>query len=115
METRAPAKLATPEVTVEPAPGAAAPQGKELAGRGLLDAVLQTTRAAPTPAAGALEEFLAECDPWRALAHWLTRSGATRARPTRDEVGRVLARDIARLDDLLSRQVNAILHHPCFQ
>lgn len=34
---------------------------------------------------------------------------------TRQELAQSLSRDIARLDALLSRQVNAILHHPQFQ
>jgi type VI secretion system protein ImpD len=109
MEARATVKPAGPEVTVAPA-------GKEPAGAGLLDAVLQAGQGgAPTRAAGALEEFLGQRDPWQALAFWLSRSGSLRGRPTRDQVARLLLRDIARLDGLLSGQVNAILHHPRFQ
>jgi type VI secretion system protein ImpD len=106
MEASAPTKPAAPEVTAtpDPAPG------------GLLEAVLQATRGAPPArAAGALDEFLAQRDPWQALAFWLARSGPARGRPTRDQVARLLVRDIARLDGLLSAQVNAILHHPRFQ
>src|SRR5262245_64462102 len=105
MEARATVKPAAPEVTVAPA-------GKEPAGAGLLDAVLQASQGgAPTRAAGALDEFLGQRDPWQALAFWLSRSGSLRGRPTRDQVARLLLRDIARLDALLSGQVNAILHH----
>src|SRR5438046_7948885 len=86
--------------------------GNELAGRGLLDAVLEATQAAPPgrtapprrAAADALQEFLGESSPWQALALWLRRSGALRGRLTRDHVARLLSRDIARLDALLSRQ-----------
>jgi type VI secretion system ImpC/EvpB family protein len=106
----------TRELDRDAAPASAAPAGADLAGRGLLDAVLEVTQAAgPGPAAGALKEFLGESSPWQALGLWLRRSGALRGRPTRDRVARLLNRDIARLDGLLSRQVNAILHHPRFQ
>ncbi len=34
---------------------------------------------------------------------------------TNEEIARRLGREIARLDDLIARQVNVILHHPAFQ
>src|SRR5206468_2494459 len=59
--------------------------------------------------------FLAESEPWKALAAWLRLADHPPAVPLKEEVARVLGRDIARIDDLISRQVNAILHHPSFQ
>src|SRR5438874_318990 len=80
----------------------------------LLDAVLAATpaeRAAPDGLAG----FLRERSPWQALAWWLRQSGLADGRPTRRQVVGRLTRDIARIDALITRQVNAILHHPAFQ
>src|SRR5579872_1454849 len=34
---------------------------------------------------------------------------------TRQEAARCIGREVARIDDLVARQVNAILHHPKFQ
>src|SRR5262245_8930811 len=80
----------------------------------LLDAVLAATPA-ERAAANGLAEFLRERSPWQALAWWLRRNGPRDDRPTRRAVVARLTRDIARLDALLTAQVNAILHHPTFQ
>jgi type VI secretion system ImpC/EvpB family protein len=61
-----------------------------------------------------LDEFLGGQSPEKALALWLAYRAPNR-RLARDQVARLLGRDIARLDALLSEQVNAILHHPDFQ
>jgi type VI secretion system protein ImpD len=82
--------------------------------RSLLDAVLAATPAERAAADG-LAEFLRERSPWASLAWWMRRSGRADHRLTRREVVARLTRDIARLDALLTRQVNAILHHPAFQ
>src|SRR5262245_911556 len=81
--------------------------------RTLLDAVLDATEAAAPRAI--LEEFLFESNPARALAIWLSQTTRVPAQLSREQICRRLSRDIARLDGLLSRQVNAILHHPAFQ
>ena len=90
---------------------------------GLLDAVIAGTQpgtgpagaAARTPAvAPVLEQFL-RADSATALRLWLGRNFWSRPNLSRDTIARALGRDIARLDALLSRQVNAILHHPQFQ
>jgi type VI secretion system ImpC/EvpB family protein len=60
-----------------------------------------------------LDRFLQEPSPWKALATWLAQSPARPA--TKQQVAHVLCREIARIDVLLARQVNAILHHPSFQ
>jgi type VI secretion system ImpC/EvpB family protein len=69
----------------------------------------------PAPEATRLEQFLQEPSPGRALALWF--HGLTRppAGWSRREVAQQLTREIARIDALLSRQVNVILHHPAVQ
>jgi type VI secretion system protein ImpD len=62
-----------------------------------------------------LDSFLDERDAARALEIWLGGHGLSLAGLTLDRIKRLLSRDIARLDGLLARQVNAILHHPRFQ
>jgi type VI secretion system ImpC/EvpB family protein len=62
-----------------------------------------------------LDRFLQEPSPWKALALWLGRAACRRGPRTRGRLARLLSRDIARLDALLGRQVNAVLHHPDFQ
>jgi type VI secretion system ImpC/EvpB family protein len=100
-------------VYAEPAPAAAAPS--------LLDAVLAATPASGTdhrsPAAlvGRLDQFLTEPDTGEAVRLWFgTLPGQQHEDPKRRLV-RALNRDVARLDDLLTGQLNAVLHHPEFQ
>jgi len=69
----------------------------------------------PQQALALLELFLQEPSPAKALALWLSGSAAPGAPLGKHQVARILGRDIARLDTLLSAQVNAILHHPRFQ
>ena len=58
-----------------------------------------------------VEQFLAERDVGRALRLWLGSLDGW----TLEQAARRLSRDIARIDDLITRQVNAILHAPAFQ
>jgi type VI secretion system ImpC/EvpB family protein len=82
----------------------------------LIARVLGATATADGQASADLEEFLREPSPREALALWLNMSSAQECLPrTRQEIAQVLSRDIARLDALLTRQVNAILHHHAFQ
>ena len=90
----------------------------------LLDAVLASTRPAdtsapptvqPTASAARLDGFLREPSPWRSLAAWLGLSPTAPALPSRSEITRSLSRDIARIDGLINRQLNAIIHHPQYQ
>jgi type VI secretion system ImpC/EvpB family protein len=81
----------------------------------LLDAVVAATQDARAQEAAGLDAFLREPSPWQALVWWLRHSGVHEERPSRRQVVRLLVRDIARLDDLLNRQVNAILHNSTFQ
>jgi type VI secretion system ImpC/EvpB family protein len=62
-----------------------------------------------------LDEFLAEPSSGHALALWLGTAGVPRGPDAMERLARRLNRDIARLDCLLSEQVNAILHHPSSQ
>ena len=78
-----------------------------------LDALLAAPQRA-TPHA-LLDQFLHEPAPVRALALWLQYSHRDPTRLDREQIRRQLTREIARLDGLLNRQVNAILHHPAFQ
>jgi type VI secretion system ImpC/EvpB family protein len=83
--------------------------------RGLLAEVVTATVATATPAVGRLQRFLDEPDPWKALALWVGTAALRPGPETTSHLARLLNQDIARLDGLLSRQVNAILHHPQFQ
>jgi type VI secretion system ImpC/EvpB family protein len=83
-------------------------------GGGLLEHVL-ARGVAEAESQRTLDAFLGERDPGRAVQIWLAGQGLSASELTRDRIGRLLSRDIARLDGILSRQVNAILHHPRFQ
>ncbi|MCX7425428.1 MAG: type VI secretion system contractile sheath large subunit [Planctomycetia bacterium] len=86
--------------------------------RSLVDSVVEATDATRLEAPGVgearsrLEAFHGEPSPWRALVHWI---GPANARLDKRHIAGLLGRDIARLDELISRQVNAILHHRRFQ
>ena len=83
----------------------------------LIDALLQSTAAASSvsPPTGRLAELLAEPNSARALRIWLDDSFPTGVLPSREAVLSRLSREVARLDRILARQVNAILHQPRFQ
>ena len=66
------------------------------------------------PSLSRLDQFLSETSLPRAICLWLGLNDLS-ARPDRAEITRRLSRDIARIDDLIAGQVNAILHHPSFQ
>ena len=83
---------------------------------GLLDEVLQSTAKIRSDAGRSpLDQFLEEPSPWKALCLWFGLNECSTPLPTKPEITRRLSRVIARIDMLLSRQVNAILHHPAFQ
>jgi type VI secretion system ImpC/EvpB family protein len=85
---------------------------------GLLDAVLGAVEASGARSNSLLDRFLREPSPVKALAYWLgLTSSPLRPMPDREhgQLMRMLNRAIAELDALLTRQVNAILHHPSFQ
>jgi type VI secretion system ImpC/EvpB family protein len=80
----------------------------------LLAEMVRATGRAGEPSSR-LDRFLQENHAWRALCHWLDLDAGSARLPTKDEVGRRLVHDIARIDQLLETQVNAILHHESFQ
>lgn len=78
--------------------------------RGAVDAALGRGRAE------ALAAFLAEPDPLAALRAWFGPELLRYAKAGRwADIVAALDRDIAALDDLMSRQLDAILHHPRLQ
>ncbi|MEZ5978988.1 MAG: type VI secretion system contractile sheath large subunit [Planctomycetota bacterium] len=79
-----------------------------------LDAlVAQTVQCSDRPPFR-LDAFLSEPRAGRAAAIWLGL-GPGDAAPSRDEIVSSLLQDVAAIDDLVERQLNAILHHPEFQ
>jgi type VI secretion system protein ImpD len=83
---------------------------------GLVDAVLAATGpVGAEDAPSLLGRFLEERSPARALALWVRLTTAPGQPGGKEQVVRSLGRVIARLDDVLTRQTNAILHHPRFQ
>ena len=84
------------------------------AGPSLLDSVLDGTTAGGR-ASSRLERFLQEPRPGIAIREWLGPLPAVSGPALKQYLAQRLNRDIARLDALLNRQVNAILHHPDFQ
>jgi type VI secretion system ImpC/EvpB family protein len=93
-------------VAVRPGPGLKPPT---------LESLLDSAALASQSVGTDLDEFLSEPAPWKALAIWLGRGGRLRGPFSRGRVARMLLRDIAQIDAQLSRQLNAILHHPSFQ
>lgn len=66
-------------------------------------------------AADRLQRFLREPSTGAALQLWFGFTTATAAGIGKQEIVRRLGRDVARLDDMLTRQVNRIIHHRRFQ
>jgi type VI secretion system protein ImpD len=80
-----------------------------------LDAVLEATRLAPRPEVAPLDRFLDESSPWKSLHHWLGDDFDLKSPDLKLRVAQKLSRDIVRIDAMLNKQVNAILHHETFQ
>lgn len=88
----------------------------------LLDAVLAATsdapaqgEAKPAPATGRLERFLAASDVGDALREWFGAIPSAWGADLKGKLTRALNRDVARVDELLNAQLNAIIHHPAYQ
>jgi type VI secretion system protein ImpD len=92
----------------------AVPAPQVLVQPSLLDRILESAPA-PSESSNTLAHFLAEPSPARAIREWLGALPDLAAPALKRYVAVRLNRDIARLDALLSEQVNAILHHPDFQ
>ncbi len=95
--------------------GGAATVHSPAASSWLLDAVLSASGGAVSSAgtrdSTRLERFLDERNPLQAIAIWL----AGRTPATGRQLLQLLALDLAQIDDLLTAQINAILHQPQFQ
>ncbi len=96
----------------EPATPQAAPS--------LLDAVLAVTGEVvaerPAPAeVGRLDTFLREKDTAAAVHLWVGNFSPARNGELKQKLVRRLNADVARIDELLNAQVNAVLHHPAVQ
>ena len=107
---------ATTTVHAEPTPQEAAPS--------LLDAVLEATGdASPAPerpasvaaAPGRLDAFLRETDSLEAVRLWLGDIPERWRGEAKEKLVHRLNTDVARIDELLNAQLNAVLHHPAFQ
>src|SRR5262245_15620509 len=102
--------------TVRPEERVAPPAGEPAGGgRALLDAILDATARGPEPVPNKLDPFLNDPSPWRALVALLGPDFAYDGPDLKERIARLLNQAVARLDELLSGQVNAILHHPRFQ
>jgi type VI secretion system protein ImpD len=82
---------------------------------GLIGAVLEATEARGAAARPLYREFLAERSPERALALWARLTAPAARALDRRKLAQALGRCVARLDAMLTDQVNAVLHHPRFQ
>src|SRR4051812_48383206 len=84
----------------------------------LLDAVLAATGDAPAPQAqttGRLDRFLASTDVGEAVREWFGEIPSSWHADLKGKLTRAINRDVARVEELLNAQLNAILHHPAFQ
>lgn len=89
----------------------------------LFDAVIAATKSTfqieQTPqdvvSADTVAAFLAERSSAKAIVRWVGIETFRNPKTTVDRIIRLMQRDVARIDALLNRQVNAILHHPTFQ
>ena len=79
-------------------------------GAALLEEVL-SRGVAEAESQHSLDAFLHEQDWLRAVECWLRPKGISIRDLPRDRIDRLLSRDIARLDVMLTQQVNAILRH----
>lgn len=117
--------LGNAPIAAEPRDASSAPSGGKLppaqATEGAVSRALDAALSATRPGAGResdfLTTFLQEKSDARALALWLgtARRPTTSRRPAPASMASLLGRDLARLDALISEQVNAILHQPRFQ
>ena len=95
---------------VPPAGGRAGPAGRELL-RGLTEKSKSARREAET----GLERFLNEPSAVSALLQWLQGRLESRRQYDASALARLIVADIAMIDEMLTAQVNEILHHPSFQ
>lgn len=115
MNTKPDAESPSVSLLIQPgAPASALEESEER--KGLLEEVLEgTSRQRAGEVGKPIDRFLGETSPWKSVCQWLGLAGADSAVPDRSEITRLLSRDIAHIDALVSAQVNALLHHPAFQ
>jgi type VI secretion system protein ImpD len=95
-------------------PGGGSPPVAALpAGRDLLDA--GAGREQRDRAFAAMRAFVAEKRPAHALALWFGGRERDGFPDTVPKLRSAVARDVARIDELVSEQLDAVLHHPRFQ
>jgi type VI secretion system protein ImpD len=109
--TPVPTDTSAPPRTGGPSGNAAPPASPE----GMLDAVVKSTLATRANAVSPVDAFLKARTTEQSLAAWFRTNAIDPAGLTKARVVRLLNRDVARIDALLTRQVNVILHHPRFQ
>ncbi|MCI0705279.1 MAG: type VI secretion system contractile sheath large subunit [Planctomycetia bacterium] len=99
----------------------AEPAPEPVAAPSLLDAVLAATGEVPSEgkpapqASGRLERFLHQTDVGEAVKEWFGSIPSTWNADLKGKLTRALNRDVARVDELLNAQLNAVMHHPAFQ
>ncbi len=98
-----------------PAGDARRVDGPDWAGASLVDAAIAASSGRRPEASARLEQFLQASSPSEALRQWLAWSVPVTTPLTKTVVAEILGRDIARLDAMLTAQVNAILHQERFQ
>ena len=99
--------------TSEAVGGSSEPDGVHTSIRRLLDRAIVSSESQETGAG--LPQFLAEPSAWEALVLWFGRTFSFGEPGVKQRLIQILTRDIAAIDWMLSRQVNAIIHHPSFQ
>jgi type VI secretion system protein ImpD len=67
------------------------------------------------PDSSQLQSFLTESDWRRKLLIWFGEDTIAKFSLSKSQIMRQLDRDIAKIDEQVSRQLSAILHHPAFQ
>ncbi len=97
--------------SVPPAAVPSKPTPPDLVSVSLIDRLIRATIGREQRETGFLDSFLAEKSFPRALRMWLGPSSVR----DRQQLARLLNRDVALIDDLINEQVNAVLHHPRFQ
>jgi type VI secretion system ImpC/EvpB family protein len=108
--------LGPTDTTAPPQTGRAVGGGTPESPNGsMLDAVVKSTLAARADAVSPVEAFLKARTTEQALAAWFRMNAVDPAGLSKDRIVRLLNRDVARIDALLTRQVNVILHQPKFQ
>lgn len=90
-------------------------RGKDQTDTLLEQVIAAVNRPGGGPGVFQIDRFLAEPEPGKVLRIWFGLGRSVRVNLTKNEIIDRLNGDIAALDERLTEQVNAILHHPRFQ